>query len=531
MTTLSRPTKGRQAGDTPTGPNMPDLAMQRGACPALSAPMMTGDGLLARIALTNAISPAQLAEIGHLARRHGNGMLDISARGNLQIRGLTEATAPLLDADIRALNLPLRDGLAVEVPPLAGLDDTEIADPRPLAEAIREDARDITGLAPKMSIVVDGQGRLRLSGLLADIRLVAVRVEGEVHWKILLGGTENSGRVFNVLRETQAVEATIDLLRRLSERGPKARGRDLADELMEVGQWRSLPFSSPPARATAYKRSAAPLLPLSPLAGEMSAELTEGGGATNPTVECVEPPPSVAAGDISPARGEKGRMPQRSNLVEAEITASAFGTFHLAKNLHATGIGPAFGQITADNLIDLCNEATRLGINSLKPAFDHSLLVFGSLEACQALTTFAAANGFITSANDPRSQIAACPGSPACASANIATHEIAAHAVTECGDLLDGSFRLHVAGCPKGCAHPQAAVLTLCGTPAGLSIIQHAKASDRPFATVAFADTNASLRRLADLVKSELRAGENSATCLARLGSERLASTVMSGRS
>lgn len=92
------------------------LDMRRGACPALSTPMMTGDGLLARISLVEAISPLELASICRLALMHGNGMIDISARGNLQIRGLTETSAPHLDADVRAMNLPLRDGLAVEIP-------------------------------------------------------------------------------------------------------------------------------------------------------------------------------------------------------------------------------------------------------------------------------------------------------------------------------------------------------------------------------------------------------------------------------
>ncbi|UIY31283.1 hypothetical protein LZK73_00120 [Neorhizobium galegae] len=38
------------------------LDMRRGACPALSAPMQTGDGLLARVALIDVITPGQLAE-------------------------------------------------------------------------------------------------------------------------------------------------------------------------------------------------------------------------------------------------------------------------------------------------------------------------------------------------------------------------------------------------------------------------------------------------------------------------------------
>jgi len=367
-----------------------------------------------------------------------------------------------------------------------------------------------------MSVVVDGHGRLRLSDLLADIRLVAVRDENETRWKLLLGGTEKSARVFNVLRETQAVEAALDLLRQLSERGPKARGRDLADGL------------SAGISADMYEMRQRPV-PLSPLAGEMSPAATEGGGSANATVGFVAPPPSVSSADIFPARGKNGSVPRRSSLMGNESTASPFDLFNLTEGLYAAGIGPAFGQIMAEDLITLCDEATRLGIKSLKPALDHSLIFFGLLEACEALNEFAAVNGFITSKVDPRSHIAACPGSPACASANAATHDIAAHAAAQCGELLDGSFKLHVTGCAKGCAHPQASALTLCGTSIGLSLIHQGKASEQPFATTAFADTNATLRRLADLVKSERRPNENSAACLARLGSERLAATVMPG--
>ncbi|CDZ66963.1 Precorrin-3B synthase [Neorhizobium galegae bv. orientalis] len=427
------------------------LDMRRGACPALSAPMQTGDGLLARVALVDVITPVQLAELCRLARRHGNGILDISARGNLQIRGLSEASAPVLDADVRVLNLPLREGLAVETPPLAGMDDTEIADPRPIAEAIRQGARDILGLAPKMSVVVDGGGQLRLSDLLADIRVTPVSTDEGIHWTLLLGGTEANGRVYNVLRETEIVSATLALLRKLGEKGPEARGRDLAAGLLTNG-----------------------------------------------------------------APG---------------LSASPFGTFRLSNDLFAAGIGPTFGQANAEEVIALCDEAERLGIQSLKPAFDHSLLFFGTQTACEALTAFAGSNGYVTSPSDPRSAIAACSGSPACNSAAIATHELAAKAAQDCGDLLDGSFKLHVTGCPKGCAHPQPSALALCGTAAGLSLITRGKAADEPFASVAFADTNNSLRRIADLVRDERRAGENSAACIARLGPHRLAAAVTSGRS
>lgn len=420
-----------------------DLDMRRGACPALSAPMMTGDGLLARIALTEAISPGQLTEICRLAVKHGNGMVDISARGNLQVRGLTEATAPLLDIDARALDLPLREGLAVDVPPLAGLDPTEVADPRPLAEAIRKGARSISGLAPKMSVVVDGRGQLRLSGLLADLRLVAA---GPAQWMVVLGGTEATGGIWGTLPAAEAVEALLILLGRLAAQGGKARGRDLASGLPSVSV-------------------------------------------------CQDP-------------------------------ASPFGLLPLSADRHAVGVGPAFGQARAEQLIRLCEEAARLGIIAVKPALDHSLLFFGTHQQCLALQTFAKNRDFIIAAQDARSQIAACPGSPACASATIASHEIAARAAAECGALLDGSFKLHITGCAKGCAHPQATSLTLCGTANGVLLVAGAKAADAPFASIPFVDTNAALRRLSQLVGSEKQEGETAAACLSRLGPARLATAT-----
>ncbi|MEQ1409101.1 precorrin-3B synthase [Neorhizobium sp. Rsf11] len=426
------------------------LDMRRGACPALSAPMMTGDGLLARIALIDAISPGQLAELCRLAQRHGNGILDISARGNLQARGLTEISAPMLDTEVRALNLPLREGLAVEVPPFAGLDETEIVDPRPVAEAIRQAARGIEGLAPKMCLVVDGHGRLRLSHLLADIRLVAVRSGESTRWKLLLGGPETKGKICGVLDDAGAIATAISLLQKLAAMGNKARGHDLANGL--------------PVNA------------------------------------------------------------------DAQPSVSPFGLFAFSNGFHAICLGPAFGQAKAENLIALCDEAERLGIKFLKPALDHSLLFFGTHEACEALSDFAVQNGFITSSADPRGHIAACPGSPACTSATIATHDIASEAAAECADLLDGSFKLHVTGCPKGCAHPEPSALTLCGTADGISLIGRGKAAEPPFASVSFANTSASLRRIADLVRIERREGENSAACLARLGTDRLAAAVTSGR-
>lgn len=71
-------------------------AHARGACPALSAPMQTGDGLLARLIPAGPIPLDAFIGLCSAARTHGNGTMEISARGSLQIRGLTELSTPLL---------------------------------------------------------------------------------------------------------------------------------------------------------------------------------------------------------------------------------------------------------------------------------------------------------------------------------------------------------------------------------------------------------------------------------------------------
>src|SRR4051812_37034461 len=112
-------------------------AQRRGACPTLREPMHTGDGLLARLRPTGGVvSPSQLSAIAALAQQFGNGQIEVTARGNLQVRGLrAEGVAAFAEA-VEAL-VPIETGMAIETTPLAGIDLHELADPRPLADAIR----------------------------------------------------------------------------------------------------------------------------------------------------------------------------------------------------------------------------------------------------------------------------------------------------------------------------------------------------------------------------------------------------------
>ena len=62
-----------------------------GWCPGALRPMMSGDGLVVRIrAPLGRLSAEQARGVADLSAIHGNGLLDLSARANLQMRGIRQ---------------------------------------------------------------------------------------------------------------------------------------------------------------------------------------------------------------------------------------------------------------------------------------------------------------------------------------------------------------------------------------------------------------------------------------------------------
>lgn len=78
----------------------------QGWCPGALRPMMSGDGLVVRVRPQGGrLTSVQAAGIAAAARAHGNGLIDLSARGNVQLRGVTENSHAPLIADLRKLDL------------------------------------------------------------------------------------------------------------------------------------------------------------------------------------------------------------------------------------------------------------------------------------------------------------------------------------------------------------------------------------------------------------------------------------------
>ena len=173
--------------------------MRRGWCPSVTRPMPSGDGLLVRLSLpADSVPPALLHAIASCARRFGNGFVDLTRRGNLQLRGLSEETIPGL---IEALSS--FEGVAppheaesardIMMSPLSGLDPKAVCDVRPIVKALRERlAREtsLRALPAKFCFTVEDGGDFGLDHVAADIRFKARGSADDFSFTIALGGRE-----------------------------------------------------------------------------------------------------------------------------------------------------------------------------------------------------------------------------------------------------------------------------------------------------------------------------------------------------
>jgi precorrin-3B synthase len=78
----------------------------KGWCPGALRPMQSGDGLLVRIRPhAGRVDAGQARGMAELAERYGNGLVDVTNRANLQIRGVSETSCPRLIDGLAELGL------------------------------------------------------------------------------------------------------------------------------------------------------------------------------------------------------------------------------------------------------------------------------------------------------------------------------------------------------------------------------------------------------------------------------------------
>ncbi|HTW29798.1 MAG TPA: precorrin-3B synthase, partial [Acetobacteraceae bacterium] len=174
------------------------MTARRGWCPDVHAPMAAADGLIVRVKPPLGRLSAKAARvIAAAALRDGSGMIELTARANLQVRGLRPDSAPQFAATMVAAGLAAADP-AVErrrnvlVSPQAGADPAIAGDPEAVAATLLGAlamAHELEALPGKFGWLVDGGGVASVAGSAADIlirlgpdgALVSVAGAGLVH--------------------------------------------------------------------------------------------------------------------------------------------------------------------------------------------------------------------------------------------------------------------------------------------------------------------------------------------------------------
>ena len=146
----------------------------KGWCPSALRPMRSGDGLIVRVRPHGGrISSAQAKGIAELSMRHGNGLIDLTGRANLQIRGIREDSHEPLVAGLAQLGLIDADAQTetqrniLVAPFWTEGDDTQSL----VGELERALAARLLGLPQKFGFAVDCGSTRLLTSAPADIRI------------------------------------------------------------------------------------------------------------------------------------------------------------------------------------------------------------------------------------------------------------------------------------------------------------------------------------------------------------------------
>lgn len=402
------------------------MTRRRGWCPSLYDPMATGDGLLVRVKPPGARLGADAARaLAAAAARFGNGAVDLTARGNLQARGLSPGGVDAFAAAMVATGLAHPDPAverrrAVIAPPLAGDDPGVCADAGPLAaslEAVLASDPDLAHLPGKFCLAVDGGGVLgsaRGKGTLgADL---LVRCGGACHW-IALDGVPGAAPC--------PPGETVERMRRVLLAAGSRRMRDA-------------------------------------VAQDGAAIVWDAAGLV---------PEKGAQGDDTPA--------EAAGVPSLRFAPVGFHSYP-GTGEGAFGLAPPFGAADARGLAALADLADRFGTGALRVAPWRAVFL-GRVRVrdVPALRDAATAAGLVTDPADARLRLAACVGAPGCASATVSARTDAAR-LAAWGALPSGGGVVHVSGCAKGCAHPGPADAALVGDAGHYAFVRGGRAGDTP---------------------------------------------------
>ncbi|WP_347178177.1 precorrin-3B synthase [Streptomyces sp. LX-29] len=389
----------------PTGVE-PPVRGRADACPGALRLHAADDGALARIRLPAGLLTAhQAASLATAAEELGDGQLDITSRGNVQLRGLAADCGGELAERLRAAGLLPSDrherARNVVASPLCGLDGVGFADvqgwARRLDALLREHA-DTAGLSGRFLFALD-DGRGDVAALGGDVTLIATSGGDAL---LHLGADPVGLPVPAEDAPRAAVLAAREFLAAVAESGTRA--------------WRVRELPAP--HALSARRVARRLVEAGLEPGEPTAPPSPAGPPSAP------PAPGLVV-------GPDGR--------------------------HALSVLAPLGRLTAARWRLLADVAGRDGADELRVTPWRGVLLPGlRADVAAARLGELADAGLVTAVDSPWLGVGACTGRPGCAKSLADVRADAAQAArTARGTALD-ALPVYWSGCERRCGHPAA---------------------------------------------------------------------------
>lgn len=390
-------------------------------CPGLLRIVAALDGGICRVKLPGGqLDSAQARAIAVAAAACASGVLELTNRSNLQIRGVRPGRESELIAALLAAGLGPRTPAADDVrnlllSPAAGLDPAALLDVQPLAGQLLDllqDTAEFHALSPKFALQLDGGEALAMLEHPHDLWLSAMPGD-EALLAFGLAGCPGDGPLAAVTPEQAValVDAVLHLFLELAGAEQTRMRHLLAErpvaEFLERLQARlPFPLRREPA-VLAWRRA---------------------------TVAAVVP---------------LGRHAQRQGERQMILAAAPLGRIDA-------------GQLTA-----LANLAERCGAASLHlTPWQGVLLPDIPVQLGTSVLHELAALGLLTNAAEPLSRLLACTGAAACAR-GLADTKADAWRLAELLRAGRARPQVHLSGCPRSCAAAHVAPFTLLAQPGG----------------------------------------------------------------
>ncbi|WP_371920111.1 precorrin-3B synthase [Pseudomonas sp. F(2018)] len=385
------------------------------ACPGLWRVVSALDGGICRVKLPGGLlTSAQARAMAEAARMCASGVLELTNRSNLQIRGVREGEQSALVAHLLAAGLGPRQAAADDVrnlllSPAAGRDPAAHLDTRPLADrllALLQDTPEFHALSAKFALQLDGGEALAMLDHPHDIWLSAL--SGGTQLAFGLAGTPRDQALASIQLEQAEplVKTALQLFLELA--GEHSRMRQLLAEL---------------PRADFLTRLRARL------------------------------PFALGASPVAP---------QRSELDGAALGAHAQAQPGLVMWL----AGAPLGRLEATQLWALADLAETEGSGELRLTPWQGVLLPDIPATRQAAVAEVLTDiGLLLDTRAPLARLLACSGSAGCAKAAADTKVDALRLAERLG--LNGPAQMHLSGCPRSCAAAHIAPYTLLAQPGG----------------------------------------------------------------